>query len=184
MSFFLDNFIHFLWGGHVMHDYPPQRLLLGKNEWRIKRAVGNGKREKALSPSHRPPRAFFSPAPQPPYDAKRPPNKIKSHEKRGYPFIFSFFFSPLEEDDNFSSLFRSISRLFWTLCNSNRRWFANIQAYTSKWICRVRSRLVITLGLHSSECTSRSPTWNCHNQFPGCTTSSKRRLFSGRITWL
>ena len=79
-------------------------------------------------------------------------DKIKSHGKRVIRlFFFCFiFFSPLEADDNFSSLFRSISRLFWTLCNSNRRWFAIIQAYTSKWIGRVRSRLVITLGLHSS----------------------------------
>ena len=81
-------------------------------------------------------------------------DKIKSHGKRVIPlFFFCFiFFSPLEADDNFSSLFRSISRLFWTPCNSNRRWSVNIQAYTSKWICRVLSIFVfeITLGLHSS----------------------------------
>ena len=116
-------------------------------------------------------------------------DKIKSHGKRVIRlFFFCFiFFSPLEADDNFSSLFRSISRLFWTLCNSNRRWSVNIQAYTSKWICRVLSifvfQICITLGLHFSDCTSRSSTWNHHNQFPKWTTSSKRWLFfSGRST--
>ena len=42
----------------------------------IKRAGDDEKREKAgassFSPSHRPPRAFISPSPQPPYDTKRP----------------------------------------------------------------------------------------------------------------
>ena len=125
------------------------------------------------------------PSNKPHYDAKSSPNKINSHVKRVLLLFFlpSFFFSPLDADDNFSSLFRSNSRLFWTLCSSNRRWFANIQVYTSRWICGVRSRLVITLGLHSTWYFSRSPTWNHHNQFPECTTSSKRwRFFSGRIT--
>ena len=46
---------------------------LNKNS---KRAGDDEKREKAgassLSPSHRPPSAFISPSPQPPYDKKRP----------------------------------------------------------------------------------------------------------------
>ena len=120
---------------------------------------------------------------------------------------FYFFFRPLEADDNFSSLFRSISRLFWTLCNSNRRPFAEIQAYTSKWICRVCSRFVITLGLYLSGNASRSPTWNhhyqsqsvrllpkdyyflkgvpCHNHFyglPGQTVDSPELLFDNFFT--
>ena len=169
-----------------------------KNKGSGKCAVNDGKREKAL---------FLSIVA--PYDTKRPLrrreywalvklnfskdvrginplfDKIKSHGKRVILlFFFCFiFFSPLEADDNFSSLFRSISRLFWTLCNSNRRWFAIIQAYTSKWICGVLSRSVITLGLYSSGFASRSPTWNHHNQFPQWTTSSKRWVFfCGRIT--
>ena len=173
---------------------PLLRLPLGKNK-SGKCAVNDGKREKAL---------FLSIVA--PYDTERPLwrreywalvklnfskdvrginplfDKIKSHGKRVIRlFFFCFiFFSPLEADDNFSSLFRSISRLFWTLWNSNRRWFAIIQAYTSKWICGVLSRLVITLGLYSSGFASRSPTWNHHNQFPEWTTSPKRWFFSGR----
>ena len=115
---------------------PLLRLPLGKNKGSGKCAVNDGKREKAL---------FLSIVA--PYDTKRPLrrreywalvklnfskdvrginplfDKIKSHGKRVILlFFFCFiFFSPLEADDNFSSLFRSISRLFWTLCNSNRR---------------------------------------------------------------
>ena len=64
---------------------PPQRLSLGipmKKQWsknRI-RAGDDGKREKAasLSPSHRTPRAFIFPSPQPPYDTRRPLRRIVS----------------------------------------------------------------------------------------------------------
>ena len=179
---------------------PLLRLPLGKNKGSGKCAVNDGKMEKAL---------FLSIVA--PFDTKRPLrrreywalvklnfskdvrginplfDKIKSRGKRVIRlFFFCFiFFSPLGADDDFSSLFRSISRLFWTLCNSNRRWFANIQAYTSKRICRVLSKfaICITLGLHLSDFTSRSSTWNHHNQFPEWTTSSKRwHFFSGRIT--
>ena len=159
---------------------PLQRLPLVKNKGSGKCAVNDGKREKALLLSI-----------VAPYDTKRPLrrreywvlvklnfskdvrginfllDKIKSRAKRVIlPFFFCFIFSVhwKEVTCNFSSLFRSISRLFWTLCNSNRRSFAIIQAYTSKWICGLRSRLVITLGLHYYD--SRSSTWNHHNQFP------------------
>ena len=41
----------------------------------------------------------------------------------------------------------------------------------------MRSRLAITLGLHSFESTSRSPTGNRHNQFPGCALLPKDDYF-------
>ena len=168
-----------------------------KNKGSGKCAVNDGKREKAL---------FLSIVA--PYDTKRPLrrreywalvklnfskdvkginplfDKIKSHGKRVILlFFFCFIFSVHWKQMTTSPVCFGASAdsfgHFVTPIAGDLLSFKLIHQSGSVECSAGRS----SLGLYSSGFASRSPTWNHHNQFPQCTTSSKRWVFfCGRIT--